>query len=182
MQDLSLHILDIAENSVEARAKRLDIQIEENYRLDRMTLEIADDGAGMDKELQARALDPFVTTKKTRRIGLGLSLLAQAADAAGGSLTLRSRPGLGTKVRATFQLSHIDLKPLGDIAQTLATLIVAHPALNIRYVHKVDERTYIFDTQELRSELGAISLATPHVVAMIKKDIQDGIHQIRRTL
>ena len=122
MRDLSLHILDIAENSVEARARRIDIRIEENHRLDRMTLEIVDDGAGMDKDIASRALDPFVTTKKTRRIGLGLPLLVQAARAAGGKLTLRSRPGRKTKVRATFRLSHIDRKPLGDIAQTLAYL------------------------------------------------------------
>lgn len=182
MQDLSLHILDIAENSIEAHAKKLDIQVEENHRLDRMTLEITDDGQGMDKSLRARALDPFVTTKKTRRIGLGLSLLAQAAEAAGGRLTLRSGRGHGTNVRATFQLSHIDRKPLGDIPQTLATLIVTHPALDIRYVHKVDERTYIFDTQELRSAVGAIPLSTPHVITMIKKDVQDGIRQLRRTI
>jgi anti-sigma regulatory factor (Ser/Thr protein kinase) len=181
MEDLSLHILDIAENSIEAQAKRIDIRIEENHRLDRMILEISDDGRGMDKALRVKALDPFVTTKTSRRIGLGLSLLAQAAKAAAGKLTLRSRPGRGTKVRATFELSHIDRKPLGDIAQTLATLIVAHPGLDIRYVHQADQRTYVFDTRDLRSQLGGISLATPQIVAVIRKAIQEEIHKIRRT-
>jgi len=180
MEDLSLHILDIAENSIEAQAKRIDIRIEENHRLDRMILEISDDGRGMDKKLRAKALDPFVTTKTARRIGLGLSLLAQAANAAGGKLILRSRPGRGTNVRATFELSHIDRQPLGDIAQTLATLIVAHPGLDIHYVHKADERTYVFDTQDLRSQVGGLSLATAQIVAVIRKTIQEGIHEIRR--
>jgi len=182
MEDLSLHILDIAENSIEAQAKRIDIRIEENPRLDRMILVLSDDGRGMDKKLRARALDPFVTTKTVRRIGLGLSLLAQAAKAAGGKLTLRSRPGQGTKVRATFELSHVDRKPLGNIAQTLAMLIVAHPDLDIRYSHKSGKKTYIFDTQDLRSQLGGLSLAAPQVVAVIKKTIQEGIQEIRRTL
>jgi anti-sigma regulatory factor (Ser/Thr protein kinase) len=181
MQDLSLHILDIAENSIEAHATRIDIRIKEDTRGDRMTLEISDDGQGMDERLLKRALDPFVSTKKTRRIGLGLSLLAQAAQAAEGHLTLQSQPGRGTRVRATFRLSHIDLKPLGDIAQTLATLIVAHPELDIRYTHQAGRKTYTFNTRNLRSELDGISLATPHLVGLIKKDIQDGITRIRRT-
>ena len=181
MRDLSLHILDIAENSIEARARRIDIRIEESRRLDRLTLEIVDDGRGMDKELLERAIDPFVTTQKTRRIGLGLPLLAQAAEAAGGKLSLASRPGRKTKVRATFQLSHIDLKPLGDIAQTLAVLIAGHPEIDLRYAHKTDGRIFRFDTRKLRAQLGEISLATPHVLALINKEIQDGLIQIRRT-
>ena len=180
MRDLSLHILDIAENSIEARARRIDIRIEENRLRDRLTLEIADDGQGMDKELLDRALDPFVTTKKTRRIGLGLPMLAQAAKAAGGKLSLTSRPGRQTRVRATFRLGHIDLKPFGDIAQTLAVLIAGHPEIDIRYAHKTDGRIFRFDTRDLRAQLGGLSLATPHAIALIRKDINDGLTRIRR--
>lgn len=181
MEDLSLHILDIAENSVEAGAKRIDVRIVENSRRDRLILDITDNGQGMDKALLERATDPFVTTKKTSRIGLGLPLLAQAAEAAGGSIILSSRPGRKTKVRATFRLSHIDRQPLGDVAQTLAVLIAGHPDIDVRYVHKADGWTYVFDTRDLRAQLGTVSLATPHVLALIKKDIKDGLTHIRRT-
>jgi len=180
MRDLSLHILDIAENSIAAGARRIDIRIEESRRLDRLTLEIADDGRGMDKALLARALDPFVTTKTTRRIGLGLPLLAQAAEAAGGKLSLSSRPGRQTKVQATFRLGHIDLKPLGDVAQTLTVLIVGHPEIDFRYVHKADGRVFRFDTRDLRAQLDGLSCATPHVLAVIRKEINDGLIRIRR--
>ena len=181
MEDLSLHILDIAENSVEAGAKRIDVRVVENSRRDLLTLKISDDGRGMDKALLKKATDPFVTTKKTRRIGLGLSLLAQAAEAAEGTITLSSRPGRGTKVRATFRLSHIDRQPLGDIAQTLAVLIAGHPDIEIRYAHRTDGWTYVFNTRNFRAQLESVSLATPQAMALIKKDINDGLTRIRRT-
>jgi NADH:ubiquinone oxidoreductase subunit E len=159
MQDLSLHILDIAENSIEAGARRIVIRIEERPRLDRLTLEIADDGRGMNDELLARAKDPFVTTKTGRRIGLGLPLLAQAAEAAGGALSIASRPGRSTRVQATFRLSHIDRKPLGDIAQTMAVLIAGHPDIDVlpfRYARSPDSprRHYAFDPPDRRLDRG----------------------------
>ena len=181
MRDLSLHILDIAENSVEAGARRIGIRIVENHRRDRLTLEIVDDGRGMDRTLRERARDPFFTTKKERRIGLGLPMLVQAARAAGGTFSLSSRPGRKTKVRAMFQMSHIDRQPLGDISQTLAVLIAGHPDIDVHYVHKVDGWAYVFDTKDLRVQLGAVSLATPHATTLITKDIHDGLTRIRRT-
>jgi anti-sigma regulatory factor (Ser/Thr protein kinase) len=180
MEDLSLHILDIAENSVEAQAKKIYIRLEENRRQDRLTLEIADDGQGMDKEFLTRALDPFVTTKKARRVGLGLPLLAEAAKAAGGTFVLRSRPGRGTKVRAMFQLSHIDLKPLGDIAQTLTTLIASHPEIDIRYRHKAGGRTYTFATRAFRIKLGGIPINSPPIIRLIRENVEEGLDQLGR--
>jgi len=180
VEDLSLHILDIAENSVEARARQVDIRIEEDGRQGRLILLISDDGQGMSPELRAQALDPFVTTKGRRRVGLGLSLLAQAAEAAGGTLSIRSRPGRGTRVRATFLLSHIDLKPLGDIAQTLVTLIVGYSHVDFRLAYKTAGRKYVFDTGQVRAQLGGLPLTTSRAIALIKKDIHDGIDEIRR--
>jgi len=181
MEDLSLHILDIAENSIEARSKRIDIRVEENRLRDKLILEIVDDGRGMDKELLAKALSPFTTTKKAKRIGLGLPLLAQSAEATGGLLTVRSSRGRGTRIQATFKLSHIDLIPLGDIAQTLATLIAGHPEIDFSYAHKSGDQTYFFSTREYRDRLGGIPLIAPHAISLIKKDIHDGIARIRRT-
>jgi anti-sigma regulatory factor (Ser/Thr protein kinase) len=181
MEDLSLHILDIAENSVEAKARRVAIRVEERPDKDRLVLEIADNGRGMGPRLLAKAMDPFVTTKKTRRIGLGLPLLAQAAQAAGGSVRLRSAPSRGTKVRATFRLSHIDLQPLGDIAETLAVLIVGHPEVDFRYTHVADRGKYIFRSRDLRDRFGDGSPAIASVIPEVKSHIRDGIARVRRT-
>jgi hypothetical protein len=134
----------------------------------------------MDKNLLGRALDPFVTTKKIRRVGLGLPLLSEAAKNTGGKLTLRSQPGRGTKVRATFQLSHIDLKPVGDMAQTLITLVAGHPGLTFRYTHKINRRQYSFSTKDLRTRLGDIPLNDPQVLTFIKKNINEGLDDLRR--
>lgn len=175
MEDLSLHILDIAENSIEANAHRVAIRIEERPSKDLLVLEITDDGRGMSQRLRARALDPFVTTKRAKRIGLGLPLLAQAARATGGRVTLRSLPARGTRVRARFRLSHIDLQPLGDIAETLAVLMVAHPDVHFRYTHKTDAGSFTFRTPSAEA-----SLAGLQSIAGIKKEIRGGIARIRR--
>jgi len=180
MEDLSLHILDIAENSIEALAKKIELKIEENKKKDLLTLEIADDGKGMDKEMLKRALDPFFTTKKTRRFGLGLSLLAEAAKASNGHFTVESKPGQGTKVKATFQLSHIDTKPLGDISQTLISLIMGHPEIDIFYSHKINNSKFSLDTKEIKAQLNGMAINTPEVIKLIKKNIKEGLGNLRR--
>src|SRR4030042_5271730 len=119
MEDLSLHIPSIVENSVAARASKIEIRLSEDTRKDILSLEVIDNGIGMDEEIQKKALDPFFTTKKVRRFGLGLSLLSESARAANGHLSIASKRGKGTRIRAVFQYSHIDRKPLGAISQTL---------------------------------------------------------------
>jgi len=140
MEDLSLHILDIVENALTASADRVRILIHEDTGSDLLLLEIEDNGRGMDAELRPRALDPFFTTKTTRRVGLGLPLLAQAARESGGAFELLSEPGRGTTVRAVFQLSHPDRKPLGDIAETLRTILCGRPELGLRFDHTRDSK------------------------------------------
>ncbi|MCP4201487.1 MAG: ATP-binding protein [bacterium] len=141
MQDLSLHILDVVENSVAASAETIEISIVESTASDLLRLEIRDDGKGMDDEMRRKALDPFFTTRTTRRIGLGLPLLAQAARESGGSLELESAPGKGTTVRAEFQLSHPDRKPLGDMAATLGAILAGRPELDLRFEYERDGET-----------------------------------------
>jgi DNA mismatch repair ATPase MutL len=174
MEDLSLHILDVAENSIEANARRVAIRVEELVSKDRLVLEIVDNGRGMSPEEVSRALDPFFTTKKAKRVGLGLPLLAQAARATGGKATVRSIPGRGTKVRATFRLSHIDLQPLGDVAETLTVLMVAHPEVRFRYTHKTEAGSYIFRSHSGRAQ------SRPRNISEIKKNIRGGIVRVRR--
>jgi len=182
MEDLSLHILDITENSIEAGSTRVDIRVRESAPRDLMVLEIVDNGRGMDGTILAGALSPYMTTKKNKRIGLGLPLLAQSAEAAGGRLTVRSGKGCGTRIRATFKRSHIDLVPLGDVAQTLTTLIAANPGIDFSYAHDSGGRAYFFSTREFRKRLGGVPLIAPHALSLIKKDIKGGIARTRRTL
>ena len=149
MEDLSLHILDVAENSIMASASKIEIRITEDKANDLLTIEISDDGKGMDEETLKKALDPFFTTRKTRRVGLGLSMLAQAARQAGGQMDVSSRPNEGTDVRATFHLSHPDCKPMGDIAETVRTLVIAHPEIDFVFEHKSNGSIYRFDSREI---------------------------------
>ncbi len=135
MKELSLHLLDLIENSVEAGAHRLDISIEEDPVADRLLLTVRDDGRGMTPEMAAAAADPFVTSRTTRSVGLGLALLSAAAEQAGGRMTIRSSPGEGTEVRVEFQLSHLDRAPLGRTEDTLATVAALHPDLEVHYTH-----------------------------------------------
>jgi hypothetical protein len=180
MKDFSLHILDIAENSIRAEARRIEISIEIDTEKDVIVLEIADDGKGMDEQTVKMVLDPFFTTKQTRRFGLGLPLLAQAAKMANGEFRIDSKPEKGTRVRATFQASHVDTKPLGDIPQTLATLVMGYPDVRFRYVHSLDGDEYCLDTEEIREQLEGIPLNSPAVVEMIKKDVKQGLDNLRR--
>ena len=152
MEDLSLHILDIVENSIAAMARRIEIRIDEDMAKDLLTIEIKDDGKGMDEQTLKKALDPFFTTRTTRRVGLGLSLLAQAAKESEGTFDLSSEPGKGTTVNATFRLSHPDCKPMGDIGQTMQVLVMSHPEIVFLYEHKSDNSTYRFDTREISRE------------------------------
>jgi len=149
MEDLSLHILDIVENSIMASAGRIEIGIEEDNAKDLLTLEISDDGRGMDEQTLKKALDPFFTTRTTRRVGLGLALLAQAARESGGEMSVSSRSNEGTRVRATFRLSHPDCKPMGDIAETIQTLVLSHPEINFVFEHKTDGSIHRFDSREI---------------------------------
>jgi signal transduction histidine kinase len=141
MEDLSLHILDVVENALAASAQAVEVLIVEDGAEDRLSLEIRDDGKGMDEETREQALDPFFTTRTTRRIGLGLPLLAQAAQGSGGHLELESAPGRGTTVRAVFQLSHPDRKPLGDVASTLGAILAGRPEFDLRFEYRKDGET-----------------------------------------
>lgn len=168
MEDLSLHILDIAENAVAAGARNISIAVDEDSALDRLSIEIADDGRGMSTDEVQRAADPFYTTRTTRRIGLGLALLQQAASAAGGTMAINSVPGSGTTVRATFQLSHIDRKPLGCMTATIISLIAAPSETDILYTHTRNDKTIVFDTKEVRHQLAGMSLNSVGALSLMR--------------
>lgn len=169
MEDLSLHILDIAENSIDAGARTIDILIEEKAADDTLVLTIADDGKGIDPAAVGQVADPFYTTRTTRRVGLGLPLLDAAARAANGSMEVRSVPGQGTHVTATFQLSHIDRKPLGKISETITTLIAGRPDIDISYRHERNGASVSFHTLEFKRRLGDLPMNSADMLNVIRQ-------------
>ncbi len=135
MEDLSLHILDIVENSIRADAKNIKIKLIENREKDLLTLEIKDDGKGMSRRIKKKSTHPFFTTKEGKKVGLGLSLLAQSAQEADGKLKIKSEKGKGTEIIVSYKLNHIDRKPLGNIEETINCLRVTHPEINFFFEH-----------------------------------------------
>ena len=136
MKDLSLHVLDIVENSILAGATRISVRIKEERALDRLSILIGDDGQGMDEQTKARCLDPFYSSKEGHGIGLGLPLFAQAARQSGGTLEIESRSGGGAMIKAVFGWSHPDRKPLGDMNKTMKLLRISHPEIDFEYVYE----------------------------------------------
>ncbi len=159
MKEISLHILDLIENSVAAGAQRVDVVVAEDLAADRLRVVVQDDGKGMATDLARSATDPFTTTRSTRKVGMGIPLLSAAAEQAGGSFSLRSKPGRGTTISAEFQLSHIDRAPLGRIDETIATAAVLHPELDLRLRHRVGRRHYRIHTRSIDSSAGPASVA-----------------------
>ncbi len=178
MIELSLHILDITENAIRAKARQVLISITEDRINDRLTMEIRDDGIGMTKKDLKRVVDPFYTTKNVRRVGLGLPMLAQAAEKAGGCLKIESEPGKGTVVTVAFQLSHMDRQPLGNMGRTLVTLITGNPEMHFVYRHHCDGRTYVLDTDEIKKEIEDVPINHFEVLKWIRLDVEAGLNEI----
>ena len=167
MRELSLNILDIAQNSLSAGAGLVTLTVDEDSGADSLTLRVEDDGRGMDADTLQRVRDPFYTTRTTRKVGMGIPLFRMAAEMTGGSLDIVSEPGKGTAVTASFSLSHIDRMPLGDMAGTVTALIRLNPGVDFVYRHTVDGRSFEMDTRELRAQLGAVPLSEPDVMEWI---------------
>ncbi len=179
MEDISLHILDIAQNSIDAGAGRIEISIEEDRKADVLVLRIRDDGRGMDRESLKALKDPFFSTKG-KKTGLGIPLLAQSAREAGGDVTVESEPGGGTTLEATLRLGHIDRKPLGDLTSTLLVLIGGNPDIDVLFRYRIDDREYRLDTAEIKEQLGEVPINYPDVLSLLRRDIGEGIKELRK--
>ncbi|MBT3274934.1 MAG: ATP-binding protein [Spirochaetales bacterium] len=136
MEDISLHVMDIAENSITGGATKIEVQIVEDHTSRRLLIVLGDNGRGMDEEELEKALDPFYTSKEGKRIGLGLPLFRQTAVESGGEMNVVSTPGNGTEIRAWFDLDHPDIRPLGDIEGTVNLLKAFHPEVEFTYRHE----------------------------------------------
>ena len=178
MREISLHILDIAENSVNAGSTVVRITIIENLNKDELIIQIEDNGKGMDEDTVQKITDPFVTTRTTRKVGLGIPFMKAAAEACQGGMVIDSTPGIGTTISVRFQHSHIDRMPLGDINNTLLSLIVGYPEVRWIYTHQVDGREFHFDTEPVREILGEIPFSDPDVIKYLKGTISQGINEM----
>ena len=186
MRELALHVLDILQNTVEAGATRATLTILEDVPADWLTITVADNGRGMDAATVARVTNPFYTTRTTRHVGLGLPLYAMAAEQAGGRLHITSAPGIGTTVRAEFQLSHPDRQPLGDMAGTLLAFLLSERTPELRYEHRRhqgsapgDDLSFEFDTADIRAELGDVPFSHPAVVHWLAEYLEEGEDVLR---
>lgn len=181
MRELSLHLLDIAENSISAGAKNITITIHEDTLADRLYLSVQDDGKGMDEEMVRKVTDPFVTTRTTRKVGLGIPLLKAAAEACNGWLKIHSKPGEGTLVEVEFQRSHIDRMPLGDVAGTFLTLLVGNPQIHWVFRYSVNQDSFELDDQPIKQGLQDIPLSDPFVLSYLRELLESNIRSLQTT-
>ncbi|MHB1458636.1 MAG: ATP-binding protein [Armatimonadota bacterium] len=182
MRELSLHILDIMQNSIAAGATRVEINVDGDTTANRLSITITDNGKGMDAELLRKVRDPFTTTRTTRRVGLGIPMLLAASEACGGHLELESTPGHGTRISAVFTLNHIDRAPMGDITSTTLSAIIANPDISFKYQQSMDGTEFILDTDEIHTHLEEVPLSDPAVIRWMKGYISEGIDPLSKSL
>lgn len=175
MPELSLNILDVAQNSVTAGATLTRIDIAANTGQDRMTVVLSDNGCGMTAEQVARVTDPFFTTRTTRKVGLGIPFFKMAAEITGGSFRIDSQKGVGTTTTAEFVLSSIDRMPLGDIAGTMTSLIGPNPDIDFILSVEMDGKGFVMDTRVFKKVLEGVSLGEPEVLTYISGYIQENM-------
>ena len=182
MPEISLNILDVAENSVKAKASLIEISVEVNTAADTLTVIIKDDGCGMNAEQLSKVTDPFYTTRTTRKVGLGVPFFKLAALQSGGSFDITSKEGQGTTVTAVFGLTNIDRMPLGDMTSTIHTLVTFNEKNDFLYKYSIDDRTFKLDTREFREILGGVSFTEPDVSAYIKEYLAENEKEVNQGL
>ncbi len=180
MRELSLHILDIVQNSIAAGAEVITVVIKEEEENNQLVIKIADDGCGMTAEEQTKVIDPFVTSRQTREVGLGLPLLKEAAEQCAGSFQLSSQPGAGTTVVAEFEHDHIDRAPLGDMVGTIITVLNSNPKLELVYRHQVGKQEFVFDTRKIKEELADVPINNPQILNWLRDYLTERLTELRR--
>jgi len=173
-----MHILDIVQNAISAKATLIEIRINENLKKNTFDVVIKDNGAGMDVEFLAHVTDPYITTRTTRKVGLGIPLLKHNAEQANGYLKVNSEKGVGTSIQATFKHDHIDRPPLGDCTGTIVLLAAANPEIDFKYVHSVNDKKYIFNTAEIKKLLEDVQINNPKIRGMLKEMINENLKEI----
>lgn len=181
VRDISLHVLDIANNSLAAGASLIEILVEEDTVNNMLRVRIQDNGCGMDEETANKAVDPFYTSRKTRRVGLGLPLLKASCERCGGRFLIESEPGKGTGIDASFEYDNIDRPPLGDMPETIFSLVILNPSIDFVYRHLRNKQVFSMDTRELKEVLQGIPLNTPEVAGWLGEHLREGISNLDYT-
>ncbi len=182
MKEISLHVLDIVQNSITAGATEIRVEVDEQVSGNEYIVEVVDNGCGMDAEQLKQVDNPFYTTRTTRKVGLGLSLFKQNAEQSGGSFHVESEKDKGTKVRVVFGFDNIDRPIMGDIAGTMTLLIGANPGIRFIYNHRTPLSDFEFDTDEAKQELEGLPINNPKVLKMLKEIILDNLKLIEAKL
>ncbi len=167
-----MNILDVAENSIRAKADYIEIEVMADTEKDMLEVSVRDNGCGMSREQVLKVTDPFFTTRTTRKVGLGIPFFKQAAEGTGGNFEIVSKEGEGTSVKAVFGLSHIDRMPLGDINSTIYTLAVFNEEIDFHYRYSYDGREFVLDTKEMKQILGGLSFRNEEVSEFIREYLE----------
>ena len=178
MRELSLNVLDIAQNSVSANASLVEIELIEDTEKHDLLIGIYDNGKGMTPEQVENVRDPFFTTRTTRKVGMGIPLFKFAAEMTGGKLDIESEVGVGTKVRAYFKTDHLDFTPIGDMTSTIITLVTMNLHMDFIYRRKLDSKEFTVDTRQLKEILGDVPLNEPSIVSWITQYINENTKQL----
>jgi len=179
MDELSLNILDIAQNSIAAEATLVEIDVEENNNTGILTIMVKDNGKGMDEDFLKSVHDPFITTRTTRKIGLGISFFKEAAEITGGGVNIVSKLGEGTTITGKFVMISIDLQPLGNLTETIITLVSLNTGIDFVIRYKVNENEFVFSTQEVKELLGEdASLNSPSIVTFLTEYVREHIENL----
>jgi len=178
VKELALHILDIASNSVRAKGKQIVITVHEDSINNQFIFKIEDDGTGIAPNLLNSIENPFTTSRKTRKVGLGIPLLSENCRLCNGNLTIHSTVGKGTQVTASFEYNHIDRPPLGDMGSTMSLFITSHPSINIIYTHKVNKASFKVSTEALKAELEEVPLTDLSVIQWLTEYIRENIEYL----
>ncbi len=176
MRELSLNILDIAQNSVKANAGKIYISISAQNGL--LTISVKDNGSGMPLDFLKNVEDPFTTTRTTRKVGMGIPLFKMAAESAGGDFKITSKLYEGTQTTATFKIDHIDRMPLGNVGETISSLILTNPEKDFFLDYEVEDRLYEFNTVEIKEVLENVPIDSPEIIAYIKETINENIKEV----
>ena len=178
MRELSLNVLDIAQNSISANASLVEIELIESTENHDLLIGIYDNGKGMTPKQTESVLDPFFTTRTTRKVGMGIPLFKFAAEMTGGRLEIESEVGVGTKVRAYFKTDHLDFTPVGDMTSTMISLITMNLHIDFLYRRKIDEKEFTVDTRQLKEILGDVPLNEPSITMWITQYINENTKQL----
>lgn len=178
MEELCYHIIDIAQNSVAANSKNVYILLDDSTRADQIVIEVKDDGRGMDAQTMQNVQDPFYTTKSYKKVGLGIPLLKQAAQDCGGDFRMESEPGKGTLVFTSFQKSHIDTPPIGDLKNTIFTLIVSTEGANVDFTYATDLGRFNISIAQVKEQIGELHLTHPDVMKFLREYIEENVGKL----